>query len=832
MTMANRRLMPIIALTVLSLLVALVGGSTPAAQGAEQPVKVIAYAGNKQTTPITAPFVSLLEARVLAADGQPVPGIEVTFQLPADGRGASFDLPGVQLEATAPTDVNGIARSPGFTANSSSGSWRATASVDGVLDQALFNLGNSPANTGIAVYSTPDSSRPGQPVSFTAVIGSSPSSAGVPSGSIFFEADGDQIGQPVPLAADGTAVSQAKVFGPGDVGGHVIEASFAAGANYGSSEGGTTHDVSQGTAHVEVSNSPAPSAPGDPVDLVATVAAVAPAAGQPTGSVQFQIDGNDLGSPVSLTGGTAQAQFTGSTSGAHVVRALYSGDDSFRAARGVSVQSVGPQATSTSTSLSPSDPDPVFGSPVTLTAQVSGASPPVGEVTFSASSQEDGTFELCSDVTVISGQAGCEIDPPLEAGEYEFSAAFQSGGLGVDPSEDRLILDVLEAPVGMEIDANPDPAVFGAGFGLSGAVTAGTGSVDDLSGAVVFKAGEVPIGDPVPLVDGQADVSPAATGNLGAGPQPVTATYGGDRDFLDASAATVVPVAPVDTYLALTSSNNPVAFGKPVSLTANVDALGDIPGGLAGSVQFWADGANRGGLVPVKNGVAQATFAGLESGDHDVRAYFTGTGSFGPSEGALVQTLDSPPPSPNGILPCSNRRIVLTSAYRSGNSVRFEGVARYSLLGLRVQIRQDGHLVALTNVRSDGTFWASAPDPSGRRFKGTDVFQARVNGHRSWNRRLAQPVSIRKRLTPGTKRRGGARVRIETTGHVRSRLTVVRQTGCRKVLAKPIKRVVTSREGIQVLNLPRPAKGTPYAIYRVRATGGRISSPIIVRSPR
>jgi adhesin/invasin len=95
-----------------------------------------------------------LQATVLDANGNPVDGATVTFTLGSnDGggsgggggagaatAGASFD--GGASQATELTDSSGTATSPGFTANSSAGTFTATAATAGVVEPASYSLAN------------------------------------------------------------------------------------------------------------------------------------------------------------------------------------------------------------------------------------------------------------------------------------------------------------------------------------------------------------------------------------------------------------------------------------------------------------------------------------------------------------------------------------------------------------------------------------------------------------------------------------------------------------------------------------------------------------------
>lgn len=75
------------------------------------------------------------------------------------------------------------------------------------------------------------------------------------------------------------------------------------------------------SAGVTVSASPAPVAPGNPVTLRAVVTGNAP-----TGTVQFRVNGVNIGTPVSLVNGVATLTTTLTTLGTDAITAVYSGD--------------------------------------------------------------------------------------------------------------------------------------------------------------------------------------------------------------------------------------------------------------------------------------------------------------------------------------------------------------------------------------------------------------------------------------------------------------------------------------------------------------------------
>src|SRR5437016_1968037 len=78
-----------------------------------------------------------------------------------------------------------------------------------------------------------------------------------------------------------------------------------------------------------------PTVLNQPVTFTARINVPDPAAGSPTGTVQFQIDGRDLGEPVSVrtSGGVTAASISTAAlpAGVHRIAAWYSGDSTFAA---------------------------------------------------------------------------------------------------------------------------------------------------------------------------------------------------------------------------------------------------------------------------------------------------------------------------------------------------------------------------------------------------------------------------------------------------------------------------------------------------------------------
>jgi len=109
---------------------------------AQTPASISASGGSGQSTPVNTAFASPLQATVLDAGSQPIPGVTVTFTAP--GSGASGTFPGSLLTVTETTNNSGVASSPTFTANSTYGNYTVVASVSGLTPTASFSLTNNP----------------------------------------------------------------------------------------------------------------------------------------------------------------------------------------------------------------------------------------------------------------------------------------------------------------------------------------------------------------------------------------------------------------------------------------------------------------------------------------------------------------------------------------------------------------------------------------------------------------------------------------------------------------------------------------------------------------
>ncbi|HXM41840.1 MAG TPA: Ig-like domain-containing protein, partial [Bryobacteraceae bacterium] len=106
----------------------------------QTPASIAASGGAGQSTNVGTTFAQPLQATVLDGGNNPINNLTVTFSAPATGQSGTF--PGGFLTATAATNASGVATSPSFTANLTSGSYNVGAGVSGLAQAALFGLTN------------------------------------------------------------------------------------------------------------------------------------------------------------------------------------------------------------------------------------------------------------------------------------------------------------------------------------------------------------------------------------------------------------------------------------------------------------------------------------------------------------------------------------------------------------------------------------------------------------------------------------------------------------------------------------------------------------------
>jgi hypothetical protein len=369
--------------------------------------------------------------------------------------------------------------------------------------------------------------------------------AGDPSGTIVFTDGSTVIGtQPVSSATGG----QASITVPNlSVGQHAITATYDGDGSFQGSNGSVAQKVNRAQTSMAVTSSANPSQSGQGVTFTATISPVAPGAGDPTGTVQFSVNGAPLGGARAVANGTATSPQFGSLSpGIYKISATYSGDGNFVGSSGTLDQGAGQNVTKGETQVALTSDDPVsgYGQPVTFTATVDAVAP--------ATRRPTGVVQ------------------------------FWEGG-------------VLLGATGLE----------------PGAANQGTASF--------------------------------VSSTLTPGEHSVRAVYVGNFNYIGGTATAVQTVEGSGTVTGIESSANPSTYGDVVTLTAVVSEVAPTPGVPTGSVTF-TEGGNVLGTADVETvegrRVASLTLSGLNAGTHNVKAAYSGDGTFSASESpALSQVV-------------------------------------------------------------------------------------------------------------------------------------------------------------------------------------------------
>jgi hypothetical protein len=372
-----------------------------------------------------------------------------------------------------------------------------------------------------------------------------------------------------------------------------------------------------------VGSSANPSVFGQSVTFTATVTS---GGGTPAGTVQFNVDGTDFGSPVALNAsGQATIVHSSLAVGNHPVTATYSGNASFAGSNGAltSGQTVNQASSSTAvtSSLNPSN----VGQSVTFTATVSSSGgTPAGTVQFAIDGVNNG-----APVALVGGQASLTTSA-LGQGTHPVSATYSgnasfSGSNGLLAAGGQVVnLNGTSTSVG----SSDNPSTFNQSVTFTATVSSSAGTP---SGSVQFTVDGSPSGGPVALSGGQATLTTAL---LSVGNHTVSAAYAGNGTYSGSSGALGggQDVGPAGTSTAVSSSANPSTTGQSVTFTATVTSGAGTPGGM---VTFNIDGVDGSPIALNASGQAMFTTSALGVGNHPVLANYAGGGNFGSSGGAL-----------------------------------------------------------------------------------------------------------------------------------------------------------------------------------------------------
>ncbi|MCW2780422.1 MAG: hypothetical protein JWR35_871 [Marmoricola sp.] len=303
--------------------------------------------------------------------------------------------------------------------------------------------------TSTVVTSSLNPSTYGQLISFKATVSAADDSS--PVGAVQFSVDGANIGDPVPVDANG--VAESLTLASPEPGGHTVIAAFVPVAGFSSSGGGVTQTVADAGVDVNLVSSAPGSTYGHGVSFTATVGSQQLGTGKPTGYVQFGVDGQPLGDAVAVADGVATSpSISTMLPGAHTVTAMYSGDADFVSKLASITQSVA--QVSTSTTLTASATSTTFGQAIGFSAKVTPAlgtlGAPGGTVTFLEGSTVLGTAPVVPAGT--NGTAQITL-AGLAAGAHSIKAVYSGSPSFVGSTSAALAVSVAKRATTISADA-------------------------------------------------------------------------------------------------------------------------------------------------------------------------------------------------------------------------------------------------------------------------------------------------------------------------------------------------------------------------------------------
>ncbi len=383
------------------------------------------------------------------------------------------------------------------------------ASVSADLNQSVV-----PA-TATTVASSKNPVGTGEAVTYTATVAPAPNG-----GTVAFADGGTTIAGCGAVAVSAGKATCSQTYAAS--GTHPISAKYSGNASFGGSASGGLAQTVNTTTTTTLASSPNPVVAGSQVTYTATVS--------PTpngGTVAFTDGGITIPGcgAVALTAGKAECKASPTTTGAHAIKATYSGFGSFAgSATGPQTQTVIP---ATTTELTPSKNPAAVKEAVTYTATVS-PTPNGGTVAFTAGGN---TIGGCGAVAVSAGKATCTQN--YQASGSRLIKATYSGNASFGGSSSATLEEVVADPTTTTLTAAPNPSLTGEAVTYTATV-----SPTPTNGAVTFTDG----GTNVPgcaAVDVTAGVAKCVVTYGSAGTHSIKAAYTGGSYRLGSTSATL-----------------------------------------------------------------------------------------------------------------------------------------------------------------------------------------------------------------------------------------------------------------------------------------------------
>jgi hypothetical protein len=397
---------------------------------------------------------------------------------------------------------------------------------------SAFRLTIGKAGSSTAVASSINPSVSGQDVTFAATVSAVAPSSGTPTGTVQFKVNGANYGSAVALSGGIANSAPVTTLSAGSTAN--VTAVYSGDTGYNGSTSATyVQTVQKADTTTTLLASTDASVFGQPVVLTAKVTAAG--GGTPTGTVTFK-DGATTLSTVTLTGGQCTYSSSALAVGAHSVTAVYGGNTGYNGSSTASSTTVNVQKAATTTTVTSSPRESVFGQSVTFTAAVNAVAPGAGTCSGAVQFLIDGVA-LGGPVNLSGAKATSSAISTLGLGDHRITAVYigDSNFAGSDSSGSPLIQTVKRFAATIAVSASKNPAVVGDPLTWTATVSASSPDAGIPGGTVHFKIDGASFDEPVTLAGGTGTSKVMAT--LSAGSHTITAEYSGDADYVSATSA-------------------------------------------------------------------------------------------------------------------------------------------------------------------------------------------------------------------------------------------------------------------------------------------------------
>jgi sugar lactone lactonase YvrE len=396
----------------------------------------------------------------------------------------------------------------------------------------------------------------GQSVTFTATVsGGTPR----PTGTIEF-LDGTTVLGSSTVNASGTATLVVSTL---TFGAQSITATYEGDADHAVSTSSAVSEKVVQAATASLSSSVNPSIFGANVAFTVRIAGVGSLI--PTGTVNFSDGASTLGTATLDATGTASLQTAELAVGSHSISVSYNGDSNYSVASAGLVQTV--QSAITQTALAASANPSIYGTPLTLTATVTGNGGVVG--TGSVSFMDGGT-SIGSAALNANGVASLSLST-LVPGTHTIVASYV-GGSNANPSSSTPVMIAVKQLTQIALASSANPALTLSSIVVTATVT--NSGVGVATGTVTFMNGSTELGTATLNASGVASLTVPP---LSAGNYTLQASYAGDiEDFSSTAASLTEGVQLRPTTTGITNSDTDPSNPLQTILIAAVGWTGPV----------------------------------------------------------------------------------------------------------------------------------------------------------------------------------------------------------------------------------------------------------------